>query len=361
MAIKDSIRLLLGKFYYLCHYRLFRKKLDVDAKGNPLKPGITAVVAAKDEEYTIPLCLKSLIGVADQIVCIDNGSTDNTVREMEEFKRRHGDEIEVDIISLPGALLGDCRNAGLDATRHQWHFRCDADMICKTAGKESMLSLREEVLKDNTPRAIKLPRTNIIGDFSHRHKTSDFIDEGENFLIWYNRDLQYKEYGKFDEARAPIYYKLVVAEKSYILHCIGLKSVENLIHRFHYFTWRESYNRARTEAERETLKDFKKFVNKRNQYLFDTTDPIAVKWRYLRQLSVHFQKIDEKLDYPDLLKEIIEKGEERFKVVYKDGAPYTRLDNKDEALLSYKPTEEDLKWDMNLFFQRLKEEENNMK
>ena len=57
------------------------------------------------------------------------------------------EKIEVDILEMPGALLGDCREAGLNATRYQWHLRWDADMVCKTSGEESMIQLREKVLK----------------------------------------------------------------------------------------------------------------------------------------------------------------------------------------------------------------------
>lgn len=358
MIIKDFIRAILREFLCLFYYKSRRKKIDVGRGGKPLKPGITAVVAAKNEEFTIPICLKSLLGVADQIVCIDNGSTDNTMQEIEEFKRKHGNEVEIDVISLPGALLGDCRNAGLNATRYQWHFRCDADMICRTSGEESMIRLRGDVLKNNTPRAIQLPRMNITGDFFHQNKKDGtFIDEGENFLIWFNKDIEYDEFGKFDAIKVPIYYRNVIADKAYIVHCCGLKSVENLMHRFHYFTWREKYNGARTEPDRERIRDFKKFVLARNMFLFGTTDKAAVKWRYLRQLSVHFEKIDEEIDYPDSIKELMKKGGNRFEVLYRDGEPYTRIDTKDEELLNYRPTEEDLNWDIEYFFQRIDEEE----
>ena len=68
------------------------------------------------EEYTLPLCLKSLIGFADQVIIVDNGSEDDSLQLAKKFKSENEDQIEVDIIEMPGALLGDCREAGLKAT-----------------------------------------------------------------------------------------------------------------------------------------------------------------------------------------------------------------------------------------------------
>src|SRR4051812_41560376 len=75
-----------------------RRWIERDRAGKPLQPGITAVVVARDEGYTIPFVLRSLVGFADQIVCIDNGSVDRTLSEMEVFKEKHRDEVSVEIL-----------------------------------------------------------------------------------------------------------------------------------------------------------------------------------------------------------------------------------------------------------------------
>src|SRR5688500_10563885 len=92
--------------------RPFRKRREVPRDGVPLRPGITALVAARNEAYTIPFCLRSLVGFADQVVCVDNGSEDETLSLMKQFQREHGDAIEVDIVTMPGALLGECQEGG---------------------------------------------------------------------------------------------------------------------------------------------------------------------------------------------------------------------------------------------------------
>jgi glycosyltransferase involved in cell wall biosynthesis len=131
--VKAILRPIVSSVLYILFYQFFYKRHETTRGGKPLKKGITAVVSAKNEGYTIPFCLKSLIGIADQVVCIDNGSDDDTLEQMKKFKNIYGDKIEVDVIEMPNALLGDCREAGLTATRYQWHLRWDADIPAMAA------------------------------------------------------------------------------------------------------------------------------------------------------------------------------------------------------------------------------------
>src|SRR3954454_25194000 len=94
-----------------------RRWLERGRAGPRLQPGITAIVVARDEGYTLPFVLRSLVGFADQIVCIDNGSVDRTLSEMEVFKEKHRDEVSVEILSLPDKLVGELWEAGLHRTR----------------------------------------------------------------------------------------------------------------------------------------------------------------------------------------------------------------------------------------------------
>ena len=201
-------------------YYLFRKYYELSRDSKPLKPGISAVVAAKNEEYIISFCLNSLIGIADQIICIDNGSDDATLSIMENFKSENAN-LDVKIFSMPNALLGDCREAGLKATDYQWHLRWDADMVCKTTGPENMHLLREKVLRNNKPRAIQLPRTNLDGDFFHTSKICSVIDPGEPILVRFSKYIKYVEYGKFDTIKLPLFYKSEKEQKRYYFSLPG--------------------------------------------------------------------------------------------------------------------------------------------
>jgi glycosyltransferase involved in cell wall biosynthesis len=345
VGLKTWIRKMLSVVMFHGYYRLFRS-WDVSRSGKPLKDGITAVVSARNEEYIIAFCLKSLVGVVDQVVCIDNGSDDETLAAMRMFESKYGSQIEVTILEMPGALLGDCRNAGLDYTDYKWHLRWDADMVCRTSGAGDMKQLRKMVLKNDRPRTIQLPRTNLRGDFHHTRKNLPAIDPGEPIMVRFGRDIEYVEYGKFDAIKVPFYYAITEEEKRYYFHCEGLKSDDNMVYRRQYFEWREAFNKYNDSERPQEISDFELYKKSWIQEEFGTFDPLSIKWRFQREWSSRLVAIDKKLfgDYPDTLKEEMNRKDGRFEVLLKDGAPFIRIDRTDKEMIDYEPTDEDLAW-----------------
>lgn len=47
---------------------------------------VTAVIRNRDEGYSVHDSLKSLVGIVDHVVFIDNNSSDNSVREARKIK-----------------------------------------------------------------------------------------------------------------------------------------------------------------------------------------------------------------------------------------------------------------------------------
>jgi hypothetical protein len=206
-----------------------------------------------------------------------------------------------------------------------------------------MLELKKKILKYRTPAAIQLPRTNLTGDLKHTSRLYPVVDPGEPILVWFNRDIQYKEFGKFDTIRIPFYYRQQSESKKYYFHCEGLKSLDNLIHRYHYFSWREQVNDPRIKSK-ESFEDYKA---RRNMELFGTTDRRAVKYRYMKQQVLLYRKYQPEIygEYPDILRSEMENNRERFRIIYKDGRPAWRVDHMDKEMIDYNPTAEDLEWD----------------
>jgi len=343
--IKSLIRKLLAVVLYHGYYRWFRS-WDCGWNGEPLKEGITAVVSARNEEYILPFCLKSLVGVVDQIVLIDNGSDDSTLQIMKRFKQEHQGKVDVDVLEMPGALLGDCRNAGLQHTRHKWHLRWDADMVARTSGAKSMVLIRE-LIKNDRPRTIQLPRTNLRGDFHHtRHALA--TDPGEPILLRFGKDINYVEHGKFDVIRVPFYYAIVKDWRHFYFHCEGLKSDGNMIYRRQYFEWRELYNSFTNENRPEYVSNFQKYQQDWCLREFGTTDSKSLKWRFTRMDCHKLRPVDKNLfgEYPDVLFDEMNSEEQHYRIIEKDGKPYIRLDRTDAEMLDYQPTANDLKWEL---------------
>jgi Glycosyl transferase family 2 len=89
----------------------------LDAMPQPL---LSAIMIVKNEEEKLPRCLASLRGVADEIVVIDTGSTDRTVKIAREA--------QVVLGSFPwNGNEADARNASIQAATGRWLFMIDAD------------------------------------------------------------------------------------------------------------------------------------------------------------------------------------------------------------------------------------------
>lgn len=81
---------------------------------------LSACLITKNEAARLPRCLDSLVGVVDEVVVVDTGSSDNTV----EIAKAHGARVStfswIDDFSA-------ARNVALDLARGQWILSIDAD------------------------------------------------------------------------------------------------------------------------------------------------------------------------------------------------------------------------------------------
>ena len=83
-------------------------------------PLLTAALIVRDEQHFLPDCLRSLDGVANEVVVVDTGSTDRTCEIVQEAGAR----------LLHHAWNDDfaaARNVALDAARGDWILYIDAD------------------------------------------------------------------------------------------------------------------------------------------------------------------------------------------------------------------------------------------
>lgn len=342
--IKTFLRRLLSFGYYYLIYKFIRNQYEKTRDNKTLKPGISAVVAAKNEEILIGYCLESLIGFADQVICIDNGSDDGTLKIMQSFSEKNKDIIDISIISMPGALLGECREMGLKMTKHQWHLRWDADMVFKTTGEEMAEGLRKKVLSCSKPVAFQLPRTNLFGDFKHTSKVYDIVDPGEPILVRFAKNIKYVEHGRFDIIRLPFYYKTIKEKKRYYHHFDGVKPDLRLMYRNCYFDWREQFNKA---PNKDKISDFETFQKKWQMERYQTNDRKSLKYRFQKEYLIQLKLYETEIygDYPDVIKKLIYNSLGRFEIEYCKGKPIRRIDRNDKEMLDYTPTLSDLEYD----------------
>jgi glycosyltransferase involved in cell wall biosynthesis len=81
---------------------------------------LTASLIVRDEVRVLSECLESLQGVVDEVVVVDTGSVDDTVK----VARRHGARVEAR--EWTGSFA-EARNASLDLATGEWILYIDAD------------------------------------------------------------------------------------------------------------------------------------------------------------------------------------------------------------------------------------------
>ena len=121
--------------------KLFKKedKLVSDKK-------ISIIVPCYNSEKTLDRCLKSLLNQTYknlEIICVDDGSSDNTLNKLKEYTSKDG---RVKYIENKHRGASKARNTGIDNSTGDYIMFCDSDDYYEKDACETMLS---EMLKYN--------------------------------------------------------------------------------------------------------------------------------------------------------------------------------------------------------------------
>jgi glycosyltransferase involved in cell wall biosynthesis len=84
---------------------------------------ISALIIAKNEELFIKGCIKRIIPFVQEIIFVDNSSTDNTKKIVEELNNP-----KIKMFSYPETEnMGELRKFSLDQATGEWIWQIDAD------------------------------------------------------------------------------------------------------------------------------------------------------------------------------------------------------------------------------------------
>src|SRR5271165_7533594 len=98
---------------------------------------LTVCIVAQNEERNLPRLLKSVQGIADEIVVVDGGSTDRTREIAREFGARVYERAFTD--------HADQKNFAAFLSSNDWIFLLDADEEISEELQESMQGWKEVV------------------------------------------------------------------------------------------------------------------------------------------------------------------------------------------------------------------------
>lgn len=115
---------------------------------------LSVVILTKNEEKNIRDCLESVAGWANEIIVIDDESTDKTV----DIASQYTDKIIIKKMEIEGRY----RNFGYSQAKNLWVLSLDADERVTPQLKKEI----EEVLKTNPiENGFTIPRRNYIGNY----------------------------------------------------------------------------------------------------------------------------------------------------------------------------------------------------
>jgi len=213
---------------------------------------LSAIVIAKNEEPRIAKCLESL-GFCDEIIVIDNGSTDKTL----EIAKRH----KALMIQVKETDFSSLRNVGKEKAKGIWILYVDADEIVTPELKKEI----QGVISFSNPSLVNPQHATISAYYINRC----------NYYLGYKWPVRDKMQRLFLKD-ALIRWEGKLHETAVIDGEMG-ELHEPLIHNTHR-TLEEMVDKTNEWSKLEA------------QLRFDSHHPKVVWWRFLRVMGIGFSQ-----------------------------------------------------------------------
>ena len=280
-----------------------------------LKNGISVMIRAKDEEEWIAKSLLSLNEFADEVVVVNNNSTDRTLTEIEQVKKQLNykliveDEQSDDICKVS--------NHALSLTSYRWIFRWDSDFIAYTSDNRNIKLLREYLLSLNPKKHYLIfPLTfSFAGDLFHVKTGKETNSEG--YVHTSHPKLRYVKKGKFESLQFPFFFKIKRLKEIYFVHIGSAKSLNKLLYRFFWLFWLK---------ERDKFATIDEYIDYISKEKWNGLSPEKIAIQKFKDLILPIRKYDIKEfgEYPEIMKE--EVANPSYKIIYKNRKPFSRID-----------------------------------
>lgn len=272
--------------------------------------GLSAVVRVKDEETWLPVSIRSIATVADEIIVGDNGSTDRTPQILTELQKELQDRLTV--LRQPELDIKDLTNTLIERTRFRWVIRWDADFVARTDGLQSIVHLRNWLF-DQDPRlhVFVYPRMiDLCGDLFHQRPQTG--SRADCHCFTYSDDLRYV-YDKagYEAPKVPRWYRVLRYEIPTFFH-VDVKPLERM---FLSFLWK----RYLTDPERDRYSTFDAYVEAecKAHGQGDGIEEAATVWATSAFRDLISYDRNRFGDYPTLLKPLLDQP--KFRLLYEDG------------------------------------------
>lgn len=203
------------------------------------RAGITAVVRVRNEEEWIEPCLRSVADAVDELVVVDNGSTDRTPEILGRLQRALGPRLK--LFARPGLDHVALSNFAFAQATYRWALKWDGDFVAHTRGPRAIARLRERLLALPASRHfhVRLTCVELMGDLWHQCPGSELrrepfatvlspalrwirvvrvLDGPPNGWAGILRDPGAPFTTHFEDVRVPLYYEVAQWDEPYFFH-----------------------------------------------------------------------------------------------------------------------------------------------
>ncbi len=263
----------------------------------------------KNEFDWIEPSLQSIRAIADEIIAVDNGSTDGTYEYLEAEAARDREKIR--LFRKPQMIFSELSDFALSRTSYRWVFKFDGDMVAHTSGDHTISNLRNRLISLDSRRfyVVYLRLINLSGDLFHQDPRQ--MVHIEEYVHTASSAARYIQAGRYEAIKFPRYYRVLFWYEPYIFH-VDIKDSRRMLLRYFWEKWMKN-------ADYKKFPSIDDFVN---AYLPDTFGTSS--WKEAqeilcsRSLSCHIPYDSGMFGpYPDLLKPYLEKP--KYKLIYRDG------------------------------------------
>lgn len=270
--------------------------------------GISLLVPTQNAETTVEMCIRSFADFPDEMIVVDNGSTDGTKDIVRELEKEYEQVTFYDVPDLKD--LYENRQYAYERSRFDWIMRIDSDYVAHTDGEYNIQKLREFVLhhpRTWIPTALGITQVNLVHDFlhtgipgdkeagSHAHAEAPVSTLAARIVQWYP-GLKFCRLGRWEGVRFQKRLRHEGIDIPYWFHC-SFRTKDALLVRFFRTRWREhgDFNKY------PTLHDY---VVDQAPVVFGTEDlHEAAERHYAQNLLPYLQRYDpeEYYAYPRMI------------------------------------------------------------
>ncbi|WP_429080628.1 glycosyltransferase family 2 protein [Aeromonas bivalvium] len=223
----------------------------------------TAAINCFNEEQFIEISIKSIYKHVDEIVIVDNSSTDDTVKIIKDIISNYDLDKKIKLFPLSIPMqLASARNFCMSKVSNEWVVKWDGDFIAYDenhyeSNVRSFSDLKEIILnKKNEYDVFLLHSINLSGDIYHFDKRRKYLGEyGDSFIvrngyIHYTVD-KYPDTGHLVNCNGEVARKYYLNKPNrdpiFFLHAYGVKPIEYHLYRSFmskYQIWLEKNNNS---------------------------------------------------------------------------------------------------------------------